>query len=119
MDALGATPTGQVLQQVGRIPGDRVPAGQQHLELVDHRDDARPVPGRVHRAQLRQLGDLVLLGGVRPAAQLLGENRSSARPNSRSVLTLMPTSRMCGSQLGSRRPLANRAKDTPSLKSSR
>ena len=46
-------------------------------------------------------------------------NRSSASPNSRSVLMFTPTSRTCGSQRVARRPGANWANDTPSLKSSR
>ncbi len=56
VDALRAAPPGQVLQQVDGLAGDRVPAGQQHLELVDHRDDPRPVPVRVLGAQLGELG---------------------------------------------------------------
>ena len=75
VDALRPAASRHVLQQLGRLRGHLVALAEQVLELVDHRDDPRPVAGRVLGAQLLQLGDLVLLGGVRAAAHLVGEER--------------------------------------------
>ena len=73
VDALRAAAPGEVLQQRHRLGGHRVAAAEQHLELVDHRDDAGPVPARILGAQLGELGRLVPLGRLGPAPQLLGE----------------------------------------------
>ena len=54
--------------------------GEQDLELVDHRDDPRPAPVRVGGAQLLELGHLVRLGGLGPAAHLLGEELQQRQP---------------------------------------
>ena len=83
VDALRAAAPGQVLQQVDRLGGDRVPAGEQHLELVDHGDDPRPVPVRVLGAQLGQVGHLVPLGRVGPAAQLARRGSAAAPARTR------------------------------------
>ena len=49
VDALRAAAPGDVLQQPDGLAGDRVPLGEEELELVDHRDDPRPAPLRVGR----------------------------------------------------------------------
>ncbi len=66
VDALRASAPGEVLEQCDGLVGDRVPAVQQHLELVDHRDDPRPVPARVLGAQLGELAGVVALRRLRP-----------------------------------------------------
>ena len=80
MDALRAAAPGQVLQQRGGLGGGRAPAGQQHLELVDHRDDPGPVPVRILGAQLGQGGHLVPLGRRRAVLQDRSEVAQQRQP---------------------------------------
>ena len=51
VDAVRAALAGQLLQQVGGFPGERVVAGEQHVELVDDGDD----PGQ-RRVAVRRAG---------------------------------------------------------------
>ena len=114
VDAVRAALAGQLLQQVDGLAGQRVVAGEQHVELVDDRHDAgqRAVPGRS--------ASLVTPCRFSAPARRCASRRSSrstARPYSRS--DSMPTARACGSQDGSRPVGTNSVKLTPSLKSSR
>ena len=67
VDALRPAAPGQILQQVTASAATASRPAEQHLELVDHRDDPRPAPARVLGPQLGQLGDLVPLRRARPA----------------------------------------------------
>ena len=78
VDALAAAPPGEVFEQLDGLVGDGVLLAEQELELVDDRDDARPRTRHARRAQLLQLGDLVLLGHLGAVAHLRRRGAAAA-----------------------------------------
>ena len=80
VDALAAAPPGEVFEQLDGLVGDGVLLTEKELELVDDRDDARPRTRHARRAQLLQLGDLVLLGHLGAMAHLRGEVLQQRQP---------------------------------------
>jgi hypothetical protein len=72
VNALAAAPAGEVFEQLDGLVGDGVLLPEQELELVDDGDDARPPPRDARRAQLLQLGDLVLILNVCAVEFILG-----------------------------------------------